>query len=127
MRGVHHVALISSDYRAAKTFYVDLLGFEQIAENYREERHSWKLDLRLPDGSQLELFTFRGAPERPSSPEAQGLRHLSFGVDDLDAWVNYLRGNRVQVEEVRVDPYTGKRFTFFKDPDNLPLELYESV
>lgn len=127
MRGVHHVALISSDYRVAKEFYVDLLGLEQIDENYREERRSWKLDLRMPDGSQIELFTFPDAPARPSGPEAQGLRHLSFGVEDLDAWVSYLRANRVAVEEVRIDPYTGKRFTFFKDPDNLPLELYESA
>lgn len=127
MRGMHHVALISSDYRIAKEFYVDLLGLEQIDENYREERRSWKLDLRMPDGTQIELFTFPDAPVRPSGPEAQGLRHLSFGVENLDAWVSYLRANRVAVEEVRIDPYTGKRFTFFKDPDNLPLELYESA
>jgi len=127
MGGVHHVALICSDYREAKAFYVELLGFEVLDENYREDRRSWKLDLSIPGGGQLELFTFSHAPTRPSDPEAQGLRHLCFGVSKLDAWVTYLRDQGVAVEEIRIDPYTGKRFTFFKDPDNLPLELYESV
>lgn len=122
---VHHVALICADYQRSKLFYTDILGFEVLDENYRSERDSWKLDLAVPGGMQLELFSFPNAPARPSGPEAQGLRHLCFAVEDLDAWVGYLRHRRISVEEVRVDPYTGKRFTFFKDPDSLPLELYE--
>lgn len=125
--GVHHVALICSDYPKSKQFYSELLGLEIVDENYREARDSWKLDLRAPDGTQLELFSFPDAPLRPSGPEAQGLRHLCFGVSDLDAWVSYLEGVGIEVEPIRVDPYTDKRFTFFKDPDNLPLELYQSA
>lgn len=127
LAGVHHVALICSDYDKSKQFYSQLLGLEIVDENYREARDSWKLDLRAPDGTQLELFSFPGAPARPSGPEAQGLRHLCFGVSDLDGWVDYLQGAGVEVEPIRVDPYTDKRFTFFKDPDNLPLELYQSA
>lgn len=127
LSNVHHVALICSDYPRSKQFYTELLGLEVVDENYREARDSWKLDLRTPDGTQLELFSFPGAPARPSGPEAQGLRHLCFGVTDLDAWVSYLEVQQVAVEPIRVDPYTGKRFTFFKDPDNLPLELYQSA
>lgn len=127
LAGVHHVALICSDYDKSKQFYSQLLGLEIVDENYRDARDSWKLDLRAPDGTQLELFSFPGAPARPSGPEAQGLRHLCFGVSDLDGWVDYLQGAGVEVEPIRVDPYTDKRFTFFKDPDNLPLELYQSA
>lgn len=126
LNGVHHVALICSDYTKSKQFYSELLGLEVVDENYREARDSWKLDLRAPDGTQLELFSFPGAPARPSGPEAQGLRHLCFGVDDLEGWISYLEAGDIEVEPVRVDPYTGKRFTFFKDPDNLPLELYQA-
>ena len=126
LNGVHHVALICSDYPKSKQFYSELLGLEVVDENYREARGSWKLDLRAPDGTQLELFSFPGAPVRPSGPEAQGLRHLCFGVADLENWIAYLAASEVEVEPVRVDPYTGKRFTFFKDPDNLPLELYQT-
>ena len=126
LNGVHHVALICSDYSKSKRFYTELLGLEVVDENYREARDSWKLDLRAPDGTQLELFSFPGAPTRPSGPEAQGLRHLCFGVSDLEGWIAYLESSEIEVEPVRVDPYTGKRFTFFKDPDNLPLELYQA-
>jgi glyoxylase I family protein len=126
LNGVHHVALICSDYTKSKQFYAQLLGLEVVDENYREARDSWKLDLRAPDGTQLELFSFPAAPIRPSGPEAQGLRHLCFGVDDLEGWISYLEASDIVVEPVRVDPYTGKRFTFFKDPDNLPLELYQT-
>ena len=126
LNGVHHVALICSNYPKSKQFYSELLGLEVVDENYREARDSWKLDLRAPDGTQLELFSFPGAPARPSGPEAQGLRHLCFGVADLEGWIAYLEASEVEVEPVRVDPYTGKRFTFFKDPDNLPLELYQA-
>jgi len=125
MQGIHHVALICSDYQRSKHFYSETLGLEILAEHYRAARQSWKLDLQLPDGSQLELFSFVGAPPRPSHPEAQGLRHLAFAVTDLDAWLDYLQQQGVSTEPVRVDEYTGKRFTFFQDPDGLPLELYQ--
>ncbi len=125
MQGIHHVALICSDYARSKQFYSETLGLPILAEHYRAARQSWKLDLQLPDGSQLELFSFVGAPPRPSRPEAQGLRHLAFAVTDLDAWLDYLQQQGVTTEPVRVDEYTGKRFTFFQDPDGLPLELYQ--
>ncbi len=125
MQGIHHVALICSDYQRSKQFYNETLGLPILAEHYRAARQSWKLDLQLPDGSQLELFSFVGAPPRPSHPEAQGLRHLAFAVTDLDAWLDYLQQQGVSTEPVRVDEYTGKRFTFFQDPDGLPLELYQ--
>lgn len=125
MQGIHHVALICSDYKRSKRFYSETLGLPILAEHYRASRQSWKLDLQLPDGSQLELFSFVGAPPRPSRPEAQGLRHLAFAVTDLDAWLAYLQQQGVTTEPVRVDEYTGKRFTFFQDPDGLPLELYQ--
>ena len=124
--GVHHVAVIASDYARSRRFYTETLGLSVVAETYREARDSYKLDLALPDGSQIELFTFPGAPPRPSRPEAQGLRHLAFAVDDLDAAVAGLEVGGVEVEPVRVDALTGRRFTFFADPDGLPLELYEA-
>ena len=125
MQGIHHVALICSDYSRSKQFYTEILRLQVLAEHYREARQSWKLDLQLPDGSQLELFSFVGAPPRPSRPEAQGLRHLAFAVTDLTAWLAYLQQQGVATEPVRIDEYTGKRFTFFQDPDGLPLELYQ--
>ncbi|MCC5452252.1 VOC family protein [Rheinheimera sp. UJ51] len=125
LNAIHHVALIVSDYPRSKAFYTEVLGLTILAENYRAARSSWKLDLQLPDGSQLELFSFPAAPARPSQPEAQGLRHLAFAVTDLDHWVSYLQSNAVEVEAIRVDEFTGKRFTFFPDPDGLPLELYQ--
>jgi glyoxylase I family protein len=121
----HHVAVICSDYERSKDFYVRILGLEVVAELYRAERDSYKLDLRLPDGVQIELFSFPNPPKRPSYPEACGLRHLAFEVADIDEAVLELAGYGVVVEPVRVDPHTGKRFTFFADPDGLPLELYE--
>ncbi len=124
--GFHHVAVICSDYARSKDFYTRVLGLAVIAENFREERGSWKLDLAVPGGGQVELFSFRDVPERPSRPEAAGLRHLCFAVADVDAEVAALEADGVEVEPVRVDPYTGKRFTFFKDPDGLPLEIYEA-
>ncbi|EIJ48759.1 lactoylglutathione lyase [Herbaspirillum sp. GW103] len=125
LQGIHHVALICSDYAASRAFYVDLLGLRVIAEHYREARDSWKLDLGLPDGTQIELFSFPAPPSRPSRPEACGLRHLSFSVADVAASKAELEARGVVVEEIRVDEYTGRRFTFFADPDGLPLELYE--
>lgn len=121
----HHVALICSDYERSKDFYVRILGLEIVAEAHRAERDSWKLDLRLPDGVQVELFSFPHPPKRPSYPEACGLRHLAFEVADIDEAVAALGGHGVVTEPVRVDPHTGGRFTFFSDPDGLPLELYE--
>ena len=123
--GLHHVAVICSDYTRSKDFYSRILSLEVVSEAYREARGSYKLDLRLPDGTQLELFSFPGSPPRPSYPEACGLRHLAFAVSDLDAAVTHLQTHGVAVEPVRVDEHTGRRFTFFADPDGLPLELYE--
>lgn len=125
LAGMHHVAIIAADYSRSRDFYTRILGLRVVHEVYREARQSWKLDLQLPDGSQIELFSFPGAPSRPSRPEAQGLRHLSFRVPDLDAAIARLEAFGVAVEAVRVDEYTGRRFTFFADPDELPLELYE--
>lgn len=123
---IHHAAIICSDYDESKHFYAKVLGFEVIAENYRASRKSWKLDLRLPSGEQIELFSFPGAPSRPSYPEAQGLRHLAFSVASVEKSRDYLIANGVDVEDIRIDEYTGKKFTFFSDPDGLPLELYEA-
>jgi glyoxylase I family protein len=125
IRGIHHVAIIAADYPRSKAFYTEVLGLRVIAETYREVRDSYKLDLGLPDGTQIELFSFPGAPERASYPEAQGLRHLAFATGDLDGAVGWLLERGVEVEAVPVDELTGKRFTFFADPDGLPLELYE--
>ena len=126
LRRIHHVAIICSDYARSKTFYTHVLGLSVIAENYRSERASWKLDLALPGGERIELFSFPVVPARPSQPEAGGLRHLAFAVDDLGAWSDHLRSQGIAVEPIRVDEYTGCRFTFFADPDGLPLELYET-
>lgn len=122
---IHHVAIICSDYPRSKRFYTELLGLKVIAENYREARDSYKLDLALPDGSQVELFSFPDSPERPSFPEAQGLRHLAFQVDDVEHVKEYLEAREIEVEPIRIDEFTGKAFTFFKDPDGLPLEVYQ--
>lgn len=124
-KAFHHVAIICSDYSRSKHFYCELLGLEVIAEHYREQRDSYKLDLALPSGEQIELFSFVDAPTRPSYPEAQGLRHLAFAVDDVEQSVAILSAKGIKLEPVRVDPYTGKQFTFFSDPDGLPLELYQ--
>ncbi|QLY27964.1 VOC family protein [Nocardia huaxiensis] len=123
---IHHVAIIASDYARSKAFYTEVLGLRVIAENYRAERRSYKLDLALPDGGQVELFSFPEPPPRPSRPEAAGLRHLAFVVADVAAALGELAARGVAVEEVRVDEFTGKRFGFFADPDGLPLELYEA-
>lgn len=124
-RGFHHVAIICSDYDRSKHFYTQILGFPIIQETFRAERNSYKLDLRVGQGA-IELFSFPDPPDRPSRPEACGLRHLAFAVADLDQTVAELQSRGVELEPVRLDELTGKRFTFFKDPDDLPLELYES-
>lgn len=121
----HHVAIIASDYGVSRRFYIEVLGLEVIREVHRKERNSYKLDLRLPDGVQVELFSFPDPPGRPSYPEACGLRHLAFEVGDLDEAVAELVAKGVSVEPARLDEHTGRRFTFFADPDGLPLELYE--
>jgi glyoxylase I family protein len=123
--GTHHVAIISSNYAISKRFYTEILKLEIVSEVYRDDRDSYKLNLRLPDQTEIELFSFPDSPRRPSYPEACGLRHLAFAVDDLEQAVADLRRHEVSVEDIRVDEYTGKRFTFFADPDGLPLELYE--
>lgn len=124
MRAIHHVAIIGSDLDRSRHFYADILGFRVVHQVYRAERESWKCDLALGT-MRIELFTFPDAPPRPSRPEAIGLRHLAFAVDDIVAEVARLTRLGVACEPIRVDPYTDRRFTFFADPDGLPLELYE--
>ncbi|MGH8079984.1 MAG: SMU1112c/YaeR family gloxylase I-like metalloprotein [Lysobacter sp.] len=125
LSAIHHVAIICSDYVRSKQFYTQVLGLRVLAEVYREARGSCKLDLALPDGSQLELFSFPDPPPRPSYPEACGLRHLAFAVEDIDACVSELQAQGIAVEPVRIDEYTERRYTFFADPDGLPIEFYE--
>ena len=121
---IHHVAIICADYARSKDFYVNTLGLTVVQEVYREARKSYKLDLAVNGHYQIELFSFENPPLRTSGPEAVGLRHLCFEVDDLDAVVATLNARGVVTEPIRVDEYTGKRFTFFTDPDKLPLEIY---
>ena len=123
--GIHHVAIIASDYPRSKRFYTEALGLAVIAEQYRAERRSYKLDLALPGGSRIELFSFPEPPARSSWPEATGLRHLAFAVRDVAATLAELSGKGVRTEELRVDEVTGKPMAFFFDPDDLPLELYQ--
>jgi glyoxylase I family protein len=122
---IHHVAIICSDYEASKYFYTQVMGFTILAENYREERQSYKLDLALNDSNVIELFSFPDPPKRVSRPEAAGLRHLAFEVDDIEASIAWLDANNVSCEPIRIDEFTNKRFTFFADPDGLPVEFYE--
>ena len=122
---IHHVAIICSDYAKSKRFYVELLGFEIVREVYREDRGSFKLDLQIGDQYQLELFSFPNPPSRPSSPEACGLRHIAFEVKDVKDTTRRLNGIGGAVEPIRVDEATNKSFTFFRDPDGLPIEIYE--
>lgn len=122
---IHHVAIICSDYEKSKHFYTEILGLKIIAEAYRAERNSYKLDLAVANGTQLELFSFPNPPARPSRPEACGLRHLAFAVADVEAVKIELEANSIYVEPIRIDEYTDRKFTFFADPDGLPLEIYE--
>ena len=121
-----HVVVNVSDLEASKRFYTEVLGLRVVAEHFRAGRQSYKLDLALADGSQIELFSFPNPPPRPSKPEAQGLRHLAFAVQDLQECKRLLEARGVAVEPIRTDHYTGRRFVFFADPDGLPLELYEA-
>lgn len=123
---IHHVAIICSNYEVSKNFYTKVLGFSIIQETFRDSRNSYKLDLKVGENDQIELFSFPNPPERSSNPEACGLRHFCFEVDDIEETVRCLKSKGVAVEDIRIDQITGKRFTFFKDPDNLPLEIYES-
>jgi glyoxylase I family protein len=125
LKKIHHVAIICSDYEKSKYFYTNILKFPIINQTFREQRNSYKLDLKVGDNDQIELFSFPHPPPRSSSPEACGLRHLAFEVESITEWVAYLESKGVSVEPVRIDEITGKRFTFFKDPDGLPLEIYE--
>ncbi|EKU98756.1 lactoylglutathione lyase-like lyase [Leptolyngbya sp. PCC 7375] len=124
IKAIHHIAIICSDYGKSKHFYVDILGADIICETWREQRQSYKLDLTLGN-AQLELFSFPEPPPRPTRPEACGLRHLALAVNNLDANIAHLQKHSIPVESIRLDVLTGKRFTFFQDPDGLPLELYE--
>ena len=122
---IHHIAIICSDYARSKAFYTEILGLRIIREVYRYARQSYKLDLALNDQYVIELFSFPSPPPRPSRPEAVGLRHLAFEVDDLDAVVTHLQQHGLEVEPIRTDEFTEKRFTFTADPDGLPIEFYE--
>ena len=124
--GLHHLAIICSDYPRSRRFYVETLGLHIVAENYRADRQSHKLDLALPDGVQIELFSFPNPPPRPTRPEARGLRHLALRTSNLDAELSRLALLGVPAEPIRTDEFTGRRFTFIKDPDDLPIELYEA-
>jgi glyoxylase I family protein len=122
---VHHIAIICSDYEKSKHFYSKILGLKILSEIYREKRESYKLDLEVGDQYQIELFSFPSPPARPSRPEAAGLRHLAFEVDNIDEAVQHINNLSVVTEPIRKDEFTGKRFTFFADPDGLPIEFYE--
>lgn len=126
IKAIHHVAILTDDYEKSKAFYTEILGFTVIAETYREQRNSYKLDLAINGLYQIELFSFPDYRERGSYPEAKGLRHMAFLVDDVEQAAAELKAKGVEVQEVRVDELTGKRFVFFYDPNGQPLELYEN-
>jgi len=125
IEGIHHIAIICADYERSKTFYTEVLGFKIEQEVYREERQSYKLDLSLGGKYVIELFSFPNPPARPSRPEAVGLRNIAFAVTNLDECITHLNKHAIEVEPIRVDEYTSKRFTFIADPDGLPIEFYE--
>jgi glyoxylase I family protein len=125
IKNIHHIAIICSEYERSKKFYTETLGFAILSEHYRADRNSYKFDLAVGDKYQIELFSFPDAPERPSYPEARGLRHLAFAVSNVEEAITTLNDQGIETEEIRIDEFTGKKFTFFNDPDGLPLELYE--
>lgn len=125
VKKIHHIAMIVSDYSTSKQFYTKILGFKILNETYRQNKNSYKLDLLTEDGLQIELFSFPNPPKRVTNPEATGLRHLAFQVENIYDSVNFLKSKGISVEPVQIDPISGKRYTFFRDPDDLPLELYE--
>lgn len=122
---IHHIAIICSDYQKSKTFYTTILGLTIIQEIYREERESYKLDLALNGDYVIEMFSFPNPPKRPSKPEAAGLRHLAFEVNDIQKTRDYLVNQNINAESIRIDEFTQKSFFFIADPDNLPVEFYE--
>lgn len=126
LTSIHHIAIICSDYKTSKHFYVETLGFKALQEKYRKEKQSYKLDLEVNKQCYIELFSFPNSPSRVSKPEACGLRHLAFSVENIHIFSDKLRMKGVEVEDIRIDPYTRKLYTFFRDPDGLPLELYEA-
>ena len=125
IQSLHHIAIICSDYEKSKRFYTEILGFQIKNEVYREERQSFKLDLSLNGHYLIELFSFPNPPNRLSRPESTGLRHIAFGVNNIEESCLFLKDNQIDTEDIRIDEYTGRKFTFFSDPDNLPIELYE--
>lgn len=125
LKNIHHIAIICSDYEKSKQFYTGILGLQIVREVYREERKSYKLNLALNGNYCIELFSFPNPPARPSTPEAQGLRHLAFAVENLDQTVAFLESENIYIEPIRIDEFTQKRFTFITDPDRLPIEFYE--
>tara|TARA_R110002020_G_scaffold454448_6_gene670095 strand:- start:3534 stop:3920 length:387 start_codon:yes stop_codon:yes gene_type:complete len=125
IKAIHHIAIICTDYEVSKRFYTEVLGFSVLKETYRAARDSFKLDLGLGENYVIELFSFPDTPPRLSRPEASGLRHLAFAVDNIESEIDALAKKGIQIEDVRIDEITGKKFTFFTDPDNLPLEFYE--
>lgn len=125
IKRIHHIAIITGNYEVSKKFYTEVLGFTIIKETYRQERDSFKLDLAIEGTYQVELFSFPAFTERSSYPEAKGLRHLAFAVDDVEESVQFLRSHGVEVQAVRTDETTFKKFAFFNDPNGQPLELYE--
>lgn len=125
VNSIHHIAIICSNYEVSKHFYTEVLGFEVIREVFREERNSYKLDLEVNGKYAIELFSFPNTPKRISQPEATGLRHLAFEVDSVLETINYLTSKNITAEPIRIDEFTGKKFTFIADPDGLPLEFYE--
>ena len=125
LNAVHHIAIIVSSYGQSRAFYVDKLGFDIVRENYRPEKKDWKLDLRVNADTELEIFAPENPPKRPSYPEACGLRHLAFHVNDVEQTVAELESLGIPCEPIRFDTFTGKKMTFFHDPDGLPLELHE--
>lgn len=122
---LHHIAIICTDYEKSKLFYTDILGLAIINEVYRADRNSYKLDLSLNGDYVIELFSFPTPPARPTRPEAAGLRHIAFGVKDIEQEVNHLKYKHIETEPIRIDEFTYKKFTFFYDPDHLPIEIYE--
>ena len=125
MNTIHHIAIICSDKEAALHFYHDILGFSIIRENYRPERDDWKIDLRINETTELELFIMSDRPARVTDPEAYGLRHLEFQVSSVADAEAELENAGTPCEPVRLDAYTEKPMTFFRDPDGLPIEIHE--
>jgi glyoxylase I family protein len=125
IKAIHHIAILTDEYERSKAFYTEVLGFQILAETYRESRKSYKLDLAINGQYQIELFSFPEFKERASFPEQKGLRHLAFAVDNINESVEELLAKGVEVQGIRTDELTNKKFCFFYDPNGQPLELYE--